>query len=96
MFLHQLPHSALNPALFWKWAESAVLEEVEKLESLCRCVEETLNAPVVQVGTDSPESGIFHNTVQSVFVFLLVPVKNVPVPQSRLFSLFLLSCFGAT
>lgn len=47
----QLPHSALNPAAFWNWAESAVLEGAQRLEGLCRCVEDTLNAPAVQVGS---------------------------------------------
>ncbi|XP_075904196.1 rho guanine nucleotide exchange factor 37 [Nelusetta ayraudi] len=47
-FAQQLPHSALNPAAFWRWAESAVLEGAQNLQGLCRCVEDTLNAPVVQ------------------------------------------------
>ncbi|KAM3613334.1 uncharacterized protein V6R79_024422 [Siganus canaliculatus] len=47
-FAQQLPHSSLDPSAFWGWAESAVLEGARKLETLCRCVEDTLNAPVVQ------------------------------------------------
>lgn len=47
-FAQQLPHSFLNPAAFWGWAETAVLEGARKLETLCRSVEDTLNAPVVQ------------------------------------------------
>ncbi|XP_051275835.1 rho guanine nucleotide exchange factor 37 [Dicentrarchus labrax] len=47
-FAQQLPHSALDPSAFWRWAESAVLEGAKKLETLCRSVEDTLNAPVVQ------------------------------------------------
>uniref|UniRef100_A0A671U7B5 Rho guanine nucleotide exchange factor 37 n=1 Tax=Sparus aurata TaxID=8175 RepID=A0A671U7B5_SPAAU len=33
---------------FWGWAESAVLEGARRIETLCRSVEDTLNAPVVQ------------------------------------------------
>lgn len=51
----QLPHSFLNPIAFWGWAETAVLEGARKLETLCRSVEDTLNAPVVQVGADGSE-----------------------------------------
>nr|XP_046262371.1 rho guanine nucleotide exchange factor 37 isoform X2 [Scatophagus argus] len=47
-FAQQLPHSALNPSAFWGWVESAVLEGVRRLETLCNSVEDTLNAPVVQ------------------------------------------------
>lgn len=46
----QLPHSSLEPKAFWGWAESAALEGARRLEALCRSVEDTLNAPVVQVG----------------------------------------------
>ncbi|XP_053736036.1 rho guanine nucleotide exchange factor 37 isoform X2 [Synchiropus splendidus] len=53
-FAQQLPHSAVEPAVFWEWAESAVLEGARRLETLCRSVEETLNAPVAQ--TLSPSS----------------------------------------
>ncbi len=53
--LFQLPHSSLNPSAFWVWAESTVLEGARRLETLCRSVEDTLNAPVVQVGTDGAE-----------------------------------------
>ncbi|XP_070769777.1 rho guanine nucleotide exchange factor 37 [Enoplosus armatus] len=47
-FAQQLPHSSLDPTAFWGWAESAVLEGARRLETLCRSVEDTLNAPVVQ------------------------------------------------
>ncbi|XP_070818371.1 rho guanine nucleotide exchange factor 37 [Chaetodon trifascialis] len=47
-FAQQLPHSSLSPSAFWAWAESAVLEGARRLETLCRSVEDTLNAPVVQ------------------------------------------------
>lgn len=47
-FAQQLPHSSLNPGAFWEWAESAVLGGARSLETLCRSVEETLNAPFVQ------------------------------------------------
>ncbi|XP_070693154.1 rho guanine nucleotide exchange factor 37 [Pempheris klunzingeri] len=47
-FAQQLPHSSLDPSAFWGWAESAVLEGARRLETLCRSVDETLNAPVVQ------------------------------------------------
>ncbi|XP_076595638.1 rho guanine nucleotide exchange factor 37 [Chaetodon auriga] len=47
-FAQQLPHSSLSPSAFWRWAESAVLEGARRLETLCRSVEDTLNAPVVQ------------------------------------------------
>ncbi|KAM9376150.1 rho guanine nucleotide exchange factor 37 [Pholidichthys leucotaenia] len=47
-FAQQLPHSGLQPAAFWVWAETAVLEGVRRLETLCQSVEDTLNAPVVQ------------------------------------------------
>ncbi|XP_033488391.2 rho guanine nucleotide exchange factor 37 [Epinephelus lanceolatus] len=47
-FAQQLPHSSLNPSAFWEWAESAVLGGARSLETLCRSVEETLNAPFVQ------------------------------------------------
>ncbi|KAM9795395.1 rho guanine nucleotide exchange factor 37 [Neosynchiropus ocellatus] len=47
-FAQQLPHSAVEPVVFWEWAESAVLEGARRLETLCRSVEETLNAPAVQ------------------------------------------------
>ncbi|KAM8848147.1 rho guanine nucleotide exchange factor 37 [Synchiropus picturatus] len=53
-FAQQLPHSAVEPAVFWEWAESAVLEGARRLETLCRSVEETLNTPVAQ--TLSPSS----------------------------------------
>lgn len=47
-FAQQLPHSSLDPSAFWGWADSAVLEGAKRLETLCRSVEDTLNAPVVQ------------------------------------------------
>ncbi|XP_042349427.1 rho guanine nucleotide exchange factor 37 [Plectropomus leopardus] len=47
-FAQQLPHSSINPSAFWEWAESAVLEGAKRLETLCRSVEESLNAPFVQ------------------------------------------------
>ncbi|KAM6923520.1 rho guanine nucleotide exchange factor 37 [Xenentodon cancila] len=47
-FAQQLPHSSLPPSAFWEWADSAVLEGARKLQTLCACVEDTLNAPVVQ------------------------------------------------
>uniref|UniRef100_A0A3Q3VN76 Uncharacterized protein n=1 Tax=Mola mola TaxID=94237 RepID=A0A3Q3VN76_MOLML len=47
-FAQQLPHSSLSPNAFWGWAESAVLEGARRLETLCRSVEDTLKAPVVQ------------------------------------------------
>ncbi|XP_068428127.1 rho guanine nucleotide exchange factor 37 [Clinocottus analis] len=47
-FAQQLPHSSLNRTAFWEWAESAVLEGASRLQTLCRSVEHTLNAPVVQ------------------------------------------------
>lgn len=47
-FAQQLPHSSLSPGAFWEWAESAVLGGARSLETLCRSVEETLNAPFVQ------------------------------------------------
>ncbi|KAM7389359.1 hypothetical protein PAMP_023343 [Pampus punctatissimus] len=47
-FAQQLPHSSLDPGAFWEWAESAVLEGARRLETLCRSVEDTLNAPAVQ------------------------------------------------
>lgn len=53
MFLScQLPHSSVETGAFWEWAESAVLEGARRLETLCRSVEDTLNAPVVQVSVD--------------------------------------------
>ncbi|XP_029298235.1 LOW QUALITY PROTEIN: rho guanine nucleotide exchange factor 37 [Cottoperca gobio] len=47
-FAQQLPQSSLNPSAFWEWAESAVLEGARRMETLCRSVEDTLNAPFVQ------------------------------------------------
>ncbi|GAA6221987.1 rho guanine nucleotide exchange factor 37 [Lates japonicus] len=47
-FAQQLPHSSLSPGAFWEWAESVVLQGARSLETLCRSVEDTLNAPVVQ------------------------------------------------
>lgn len=58
-FFSQLPHSSLSHGAFWEWAESAALEGARRLETLCRGVENTLNAPVVQVGTDAAETGSF-------------------------------------
>ncbi|KAI3351416.1 hypothetical protein L3Q82_020271, partial [Scortum barcoo] len=52
-FAQQLPHSSLSPNAFWVWAESTVLEGARRLDTLCRSVSDTLNAPVVQVGTDT-------------------------------------------
>uniref|UniRef100_A0A672GHK8 Rho guanine nucleotide exchange factor (GEF) 37 n=1 Tax=Salarias fasciatus TaxID=181472 RepID=A0A672GHK8_SALFA len=51
-FAQQLPHSSLHPRAFWEWAESAALEGARRLQTLCRSVEDTLNAPIVQVGAD--------------------------------------------
>lgn len=48
--LIQLPQSSLDTTAFWKWAESVVLEEAKRLETLCRSVEDSLNAPFIQVG----------------------------------------------
>ncbi|XP_038848559.1 rho guanine nucleotide exchange factor 37-like [Salvelinus namaycush] len=47
-FAQQLPHSSLEPNAFWEWAECSVLEGARMLESLCRNVEDQLNAPIVQ------------------------------------------------
>ncbi|KAK2904511.1 hypothetical protein Q8A73_011168 [Channa argus] len=47
-FAQQLPHSSLDSGAFWKWAESAALEGARRLETLCRSVQDTLNAPFVQ------------------------------------------------
>ncbi|XP_053179673.1 rho guanine nucleotide exchange factor 37 [Scomber japonicus] len=47
-FAQQLPHSSLDRGAFWEWAESTVLAGANRLETLCRSVEDTLNAPVVQ------------------------------------------------
>uniref|UniRef100_A0A665V200 Rho guanine nucleotide exchange factor (GEF) 37 n=1 Tax=Echeneis naucrates TaxID=173247 RepID=A0A665V200_ECHNA len=47
-FAQQLPHSSLSPGAFWQWAETSVLEGARRLEALCRGVQDTLNAPVVQ------------------------------------------------
>lgn len=47
-FAQQLPHSSLDSGAFWEWAESAALGGARRLETLCRSVEDTLNAPVVQ------------------------------------------------
>uniref|UniRef100_A0A3Q2ZK58 Rho guanine nucleotide exchange factor (GEF) 37 n=1 Tax=Kryptolebias marmoratus TaxID=37003 RepID=A0A3Q2ZK58_KRYMA len=47
-FAQQLPHSSLDPSAFWKWAESEVLESGRKLQTVCRSVEDSLNAPAVQ------------------------------------------------
>ncbi|XP_031722811.1 rho guanine nucleotide exchange factor 37 isoform X1 [Anarrhichthys ocellatus] len=47
-FAQQLPHSSLNRSAFWEWAECAVLEGARRMETLCRSVEDTLNAPAAQ------------------------------------------------
>ncbi|XP_073777950.1 rho guanine nucleotide exchange factor 37 isoform X2 [Danio rerio] len=47
-FTHQLPHSYLEAGDFWKWAETSVLEGSWRMESLCRSVQDELNAPIVQ------------------------------------------------
>ncbi|XP_026213214.1 rho guanine nucleotide exchange factor 37 [Anabas testudineus] len=47
-FAQQLPQSSLDSGAFWEWAESTVLEEASRLETLCRSVEDTLNAPFIQ------------------------------------------------
>ncbi|XP_071776342.2 rho guanine nucleotide exchange factor 37 [Centroberyx gerrardi] len=47
-FAQQLPHSSLESGAFWEWAECAALEGARRLETVCRNVEETLNAPIVQ------------------------------------------------
>ncbi|KAM3866954.1 rho guanine nucleotide exchange factor 37 [Diretmus argenteus] len=47
-FAQQLPHSSLDPGAFWEWADCAVLEGARRLETVCRSVEETLNAPSAQ------------------------------------------------
>ncbi|XP_036404297.1 rho guanine nucleotide exchange factor 37 [Megalops cyprinoides] len=47
-YTQQLPHSFLEPSAFWEWAEGSVHEGAKKLESLCRSLQEELNAPIVQ------------------------------------------------
>ncbi|KAM9849628.1 rho guanine nucleotide exchange factor 37 [Aulostomus maculatus] len=47
-FAQQLPHSSVDPAAFWQWAESTVLEGARRLETLCQSVEGTLNVPASQ------------------------------------------------
>ncbi|KAJ8254983.1 hypothetical protein GJAV_G00199600 [Gymnothorax javanicus] len=47
-YTQQLPHSYMAPGAFWEWADSSVLEGARRLESLCRSMEENLNAPIVQ------------------------------------------------
>ncbi|CAN9514652.1 unnamed protein product [Ophioblennius macclurei] len=55
-FAQQLPHSSLHPTAFWEWADSAVLEGARRLQTLCRSVEDTLNAPIVQPLSPSSQS----------------------------------------
>lgn len=43
----------MDSGAFWQWAESAVFEGARRLETLCQSVEETLNAPYVQVGLET-------------------------------------------
>ncbi|CAB1337078.1 unnamed protein product [Coregonus sp. 'balchen'] len=50
-FAQQLPHSSLEPNAFWEWAECSVLEGASRLKSVCRNVEDQLNAPIVQHGS---------------------------------------------
>ncbi|XP_046896096.1 rho guanine nucleotide exchange factor 37 isoform X1 [Hypomesus transpacificus] len=47
-FAQQLPHSALDHGAFWEWADAEVLQGVLRLDSLCRNVQDQLNAPIVQ------------------------------------------------
>lgn len=49
----QLPHSYLEDCEFWKWAETSVLEGSRRLESLCQSVQDELNAPIVQVSSNT-------------------------------------------
>ncbi|KAM9833456.1 rho guanine nucleotide exchange factor 37 [Syngnathus typhle] len=44
-FAQQLPHSSLNTAAFWEWAETTVLEGARRLDTLGQNVEETLLRP---------------------------------------------------
>ncbi|XP_020493165.1 rho guanine nucleotide exchange factor 37 [Labrus bergylta] len=60
-FAQQLPHSSLSPKAFWEWAESAVLEGARRLETLCRGVQDTLNAPV-----DQPQSPSFQRRLKQL------------------------------
>ncbi|KAM6999950.1 rho guanine nucleotide exchange factor 37 [Tautogolabrus adspersus] len=60
-FAQQLPQSSLSPKAFWEWAESAVLEGARRLESLCRSVQDTLNAPV-----DQPQSPSFQRRLKQL------------------------------
>ncbi|KAK5864321.1 hypothetical protein PBY51_015573 [Eleginops maclovinus] len=54
-FAQQLPKSSLSPGAFWEWAESAVLDGAQRLETLCQTVEETLNAPSSQLLSPSSQ-----------------------------------------
>ncbi|XP_057706867.1 rho guanine nucleotide exchange factor 37 [Corythoichthys intestinalis] len=47
-FAQQLPHSSLDAAAFWEWADKAVLEGARALDTLGRGVEETLLGPASQ------------------------------------------------
>ncbi|XP_064184107.1 rho guanine nucleotide exchange factor 37 [Anguilla rostrata] len=47
-YTQQLPHSSMEPSAFWEWADGSVLEGAKRLESLCRSMEEEMNAPIVQ------------------------------------------------
>lgn len=49
----QLPHSYLETGEFWKWAEISVLEGSRRMESLCQSVQDELNAPIVQVSSNT-------------------------------------------
>lgn len=49
----QLPHSYLEAGEFWKWAETSVLEGSRRMESLCQSVQDELNAPIVQVSSNT-------------------------------------------
>ncbi|XP_060904539.1 rho guanine nucleotide exchange factor 37 [Labrus mixtus] len=60
-FAQQLPHSSLSPKAFWEWAESTVLEGARRLETLCRGVQDTLNAPV-----DQPQSPSFQRRLKQL------------------------------
>ncbi|XP_077434860.1 rho guanine nucleotide exchange factor 37 isoform X1 [Vanacampus margaritifer] len=47
-FAQQLAHSSLDTRVFWEWAETAVLEEARRLDTLAQSVEETLLRPTSQ------------------------------------------------
>ncbi|KAJ8338491.1 hypothetical protein SKAU_G00374570 [Synaphobranchus kaupii] len=47
-YTQQFPHNFMEPSAFWEWAKGSVLEGAKRLESLCRSLEEEMNAPIVQ------------------------------------------------